>query len=104
MDTQASHVPQLSLVSQETQLYDYSRKSKSSSDTVLLDQKSIPDLLTSSSDPEETMECKMERHSEVNLETLPKAQRTQGLSSSSQSNLMGYITSSNTNLDQISSS
>ena len=38
------------------------------------------------------------------LKTLPKAQRTRGLSSSYQSNLMGHITSSNTNLDQISSS
>ena len=36
--------------------------------------------------------------------TLPKAQRTRGLSSSYESNLMGHITSSNTNLDQISSS
>ena len=33
-------------------------------------------------------------------ETLPKAQRTRGLSSSYQSNLMVHITSSNTNLDQ----
>ena len=65
VDTQASHVPQLSLVSQETLLYDYNRKSRGSSDTVLLDQKSIPELLTSSSDPEETMEYKTERHSEV---------------------------------------
>ena len=38
------------------------------------------------------------------VKTLPKAQRTRGLSSSHQSNLMGHITSSNTNLDQISSS
>ena len=38
------------------------------------------------------------------LETLPKAQRTRGLSSSYESNLMGHITRSNTNLDQISSS
>ena len=36
--------------------------------------------------------------------TLPKAQRTRGLSSSFQSNLLGHITSSNTNLDQTSSS
>ena len=36
------------------------------------------------------------------IKTLPKAQRTQGLSSAYQSNLMGHITSSNTNLDQIS--
>ena len=34
--------------------------------------------------------------------TLPKAQRTRGLSSAYQSNLMGHIT--NTNIDQISSS
>ena len=32
--------------------------------------------------------------------TLPKAQGTRGLSSSYESNLMGHITSSNTNLDQ----
>ena len=38
------------------------------------------------------------------LKTLPKAQWTRGLSSAYQSNLMGHITSSNTNLDQISSS
>ena len=37
-------------------------------------------------------------------ETLPKAQRTRGLSSSWQSNFWGHITSSNTNLDHISSS
>ena len=36
--------------------------------------------------------------------TLPKAQRTRGLSSSWQSNFWGHITSSNTNLDHISSS
>ena len=36
--------------------------------------------------------------------TLPKAQRTRGLSSAYQSNLSGHITSSNTNLDQISPS
>ena len=35
--------------------------------------------------------------------TLPKAQRTRGLSSSWQSNFWGHITSSNTNLDHISS-
>ena len=38
------------------------------------------------------------------IETLPKAQRTRGLSSSFQINLLGHITSSNTNLDQTSSS
>ena len=38
------------------------------------------------------------------LKTLPKAQRTRGLSSSFQSNLLGHITSSNTNLVQTSSS
>ena len=37
-------------------------------------------------------------------ETLPKAQRTRGLSSSFQSKELGPITSSNTNLDQTSSS
>ena len=36
--------------------------------------------------------------------TLPKTQRTRGLSSSFQSNLLGHITSSNANLDQTSSS
>ena len=52
----------------------------------------------------------MERDNEQQIvtpatkETLPKAQRTRGLSSSFQSNLLGHITSSNTNLDQISSS
>ena len=35
--------------------------------------------------------------------TLPKAQRTRGLTSTFQSNLLGHITSSNTNLDQTSS-
>ena len=40
----------------------------------------------------------------VHRQTLPKAQRTRGLSSSFQSNLLGHITSSNTNLDQTSSS
>ena len=34
------------------------------------------------------------------LKTLPKAQWTRGLSSAYQSNLMGHITSSNSNLDQ----
>ena len=34
--------------------------------------------------------------------TFPKAQWTRGLSSAYQSNLMGHITSSNTNLNQIS--
>ena len=40
------------------------------------------------------------------IETLSKAQRTRGrgLSSSFQSNLLGHITSSNTNLDQTSAS
>ena len=38
------------------------------------------------------------------LKTLPKAQWTRGLSSSFQSNLLGHITRSNTNLDQTSSS
>ena len=38
------------------------------------------------------------------LKTLPKAQRTRGLSSSFQSNLLGHITSSNRNLVQTSSS
>ena len=38
------------------------------------------------------------------FKTLSKAQRTRGLSSAYQSNLMGHITSSNTNIDQISSS
>ena len=38
------------------------------------------------------------------METLPKAQRTRGLSSSFQSNLLGHITSSNTNVDHTSSS
>ena len=38
------------------------------------------------------------------IKTLPKAQRTRGLSSSWQSNFWGHITSSNTNLDHISSS
>ena len=38
------------------------------------------------------------------IKTLPKAQRTRGLSSSFQSNLFGHITSSNTNLNQTSSS
>ena len=38
------------------------------------------------------------------MKTLPKAQRTRGLSSSFQSDLLGHITSSNTNLDQTSSS
>ena len=32
------------------------------------------------------------------IETLPKAQRTRGLSSANQSNLIGHTTSSNTNL------
>ena len=36
--------------------------------------------------------------------TLPKAERTRGLSSSFQSNLLSHITSSNTNVDQTSSS
>ena len=36
------------------------------------------------------------------LKTLPKAQRTRGLSSAYQSNLLGRITTSNTNLDQTS--
>ena len=34
----------------------------------------------------------------ANVKTLPKAQRTRGLSSFFQSNLFGHITSSNTNL------
>ena len=38
------------------------------------------------------------------IKTLPKAQRTRGLSSSFQSSLLGHITSSNTNLVQTSSS
>ena len=37
-------------------------------------------------------------------ETLPKAQRTRGLSSAYQSTCLGHITSSITDLDQISSS
>ena len=41
-------------------------------------------------------------HSSI-VKTLPKAQRTQGLSSAYQSNQMVHITISNTNLDQISS-
>ena len=65
VDTQASHVLQLTQVIQETLLYDYSGKRTDTSDTVFSDKKSTPDLLTSSSDPEETMEYKMERHSEV---------------------------------------
>ena len=36
--------------------------------------------------------------------TLPKAKRTRGLSSAYQVTCLGHITSSNTNLDQISSS
>ena len=46
-------------------------------------------------------------HEWFRLTKLPKAQRTRGLSSAHQSNLctcVGHITSSNTNLDQISSS
>ena len=35
----------------------------------------------------------------TNIKTLPKAQRTRGLGSSFQSNLLGHITSSNPNLD-----
>ena len=38
------------------------------------------------------------------MKTMPKIQQTQGLSLAYQSNLMGHITSSNTKLDQISSS
>ena len=41
---------------------------------------------------------------ESRKQTLPKAQRTRGLSSSFQSNLLGHITSKNANLDQTSSS
>ena len=48
--------------------------------------------------------CLDRRQSTDTIETLPKAQRTRGLSSSFQSNLLGHITSSNTNLDQTSSS
>ena len=62
VDTQASHVLQLSRESQETLLYS---KRTDIVDTVLPDKTFISDLLTSSSDPEETMEYKMERHSEV---------------------------------------
>ena len=40
----------------------------------------------------------------ANNQTLPKAQRTRGLSSAYESNLMDHITSSNTNIDPISSS
>ena len=35
------------------------------------------------------------------IETMPKAQRTRGLSSANQNNLIGHITSSNTNLISI---
>ena len=42
--------------------------------------------------------------SRIISKTLSKAQRTRGLRSAYQSNLMGHITSSNTNLDQTSSS
>ena len=64
----------------------------------------FPKKIFSNKEKGEKIEIERTNAKGVPNKTLPKAQRTRGLSSSYQSNLMGHITSSNTNLDQISAS